>query len=152
MRACALGRLRALKAGATRRRREKTFIVYECGLSQVLSGENREVRSGFEVSEKIVPPLLPLWTRPPSPTLGTFVWKRRVALAGGGSNIPRRPDSTSAASTLLEKRRQNIFVSQCKRYISKEGAGRAAALPFPPPPEGSVTRPQSGAAHSADRQ
>lgn len=52
--------LRAMKAESIRRPREKTFIVYECGISQVLSGENREVRSGFEVSDKNSPPCLPL--------------------------------------------------------------------------------------------
>lgn len=63
-------RLRALKAGTIRRPREKTFIVYECGVSQVLSGESREVRS--EVFDSNIPPFLPLWT-PPSPAVGTFV-------------------------------------------------------------------------------
>ena len=51
-----LQRLGALKAGTIRRRREKTFIVYECSVWQVLSGENREVRSGFEVSGRNIPP------------------------------------------------------------------------------------------------
>lgn len=40
------------------RQRKKTFIVYECGVTQILSEKNREVRSWFEVSEIIVPPLL----------------------------------------------------------------------------------------------
>lgn len=54
--------LRALKAASTHKPREKTFIVDERGVSQVLSGENREVRSGVEVSDKHIPPLPPLWT------------------------------------------------------------------------------------------
>lgn len=47
----------AKKKKVTPRQRKKTFIVYECGVAQVLSEKNREVRSWFEVCEIILPPL-----------------------------------------------------------------------------------------------
>lgn len=49
--------LKALKAEVTPRQRKKTFIVYECGVTQDLSEKNKEVRSWFEVSEIILPSL-----------------------------------------------------------------------------------------------
>lgn len=49
--------LKAFKVEVILSQRKKTFIVYECGVTQVLSEKNREVRSWFEVSEVILPPL-----------------------------------------------------------------------------------------------
>lgn len=44
------------RSKAILRQRKKTFIVHECGVTQVLSEKSREVRSWFEVSEVILPP------------------------------------------------------------------------------------------------
>lgn len=86
-------------------------------------GENREVRSGFEVSDENVPPHFFLWTSDP-------------ASEGDGRTVHHGHGYKNV---------QNICfcVSVQKRYISKEGEGkgRGPATLLVTPPDGYVTRP-----------
>lgn len=58
------------------------------------------------------------------PTVGTFVRKRR-----GGERSAGHSTTWRSRAPRCYKNVQNIFVSQCKRYISKEGKGSAVAPP-----------------------
>lgn len=118
-----------------RRPREKTFIVYECGASQVLSGENREVRSGFEVSDKNGPPLLPLdfGIVPRRQTVCTFVRKRRGREKSAGHSTTLAGHGVCEFRVVIKMYRTFLCLS-AKDIFQKNVRGEPWPRPFSPPP------------------
>ena len=135
--------LKAWKAGVILRQRKKTFIVYECGVTQVLSEKNREVRSWFEVSEIILPP--PLLCQQAA-GLWNCSYREQSAHSCKSDTLQLQKDSLTFHMTTrfyicdahcslyrYKNLQNNIFVSQCKRYIFQKNFRKAVPLINVPP-------------------
>lgn len=98
------------------------------------------MRSGFEVSDKNGPPLLPLdvGIAPPSPMAGTFVRKRR------GRERSARHSAAAGLGVcgfrVVIKMYRTFLCLSAKDIFQKDVRGEPWPRPFSPPPDGSVTR------------